>query len=74
MASINTFMTTDSAEAVLPPTPPPLDSQNMPRAKPRASIPVSLSDFDMYPEIPEDDEISSIYGALPFKLSLMVSL
>ncbi|KAF5359484.1 hypothetical protein D9756_003271 [Leucocoprinus leucothites] len=65
MASINTFMTTDSAEAVLPRSPLPSDSQDKARAHPRASVPVSLSDFDMYPEIHEDDEIDSIYDAFP---------
>lgn len=68
MASINTFMTTDSADAVLPHTPlpgnrVPVNQENsIIRANPRASVPVSLSDFDMYPEIPEDDDIDSIYG------------
>ncbi|KAF9453510.1 hypothetical protein P691DRAFT_719715 [Macrolepiota fuliginosa MF-IS2] len=70
MASINTFMTTDSAEAVLPHTPlpssrTPINQPEIPmyRPNPRASVPVSLSDFDI--EIPEDNDINSIYDAFP---------
>lgn len=61
-------MTTDSAEAVLPRTPitparpASVDERQPTRANPRASVPVSLSDFDMYPEIPEDDDIGSLCG------------
>ncbi|KXN91635.1 hypothetical protein AN958_12487, partial [Leucoagaricus sp. SymC.cos] len=56
MASINTFMTTDSADAVLPRSPSawgPQEYQEKSCANPRASVPVSLSDFDI--EISEDD-------------------
>jgi hypothetical protein len=70
MASIKTFMTTDSTEAVIPRAAPACAHSSMNggrdsasvRPSPRASIPVSLSDFDMYPEIAEDDDIDAIYG------------
>lgn len=70
MASIKTFMTTDSTEAVIPRAAaagggyPSMNSGGgSMRPNPRASIPVSLSDFDMYPEIAEeDDDMNAIYG------------
>lgn len=73
MASVNTFMTTDSAEAIHPrivlspvADAPESQEETSTRKNPRASVPVSLSDFDMmYPEF-EDDDISSICGACFF--------
>ncbi|KAJ3569297.1 hypothetical protein NP233_g5139 [Leucocoprinus birnbaumii] len=65
MASIRTFMTTDSAEAVIPRSPLLSDDQDKSRARPRASVPVSLSDFDMYPDVHDEDEIDSLYDAFP---------
>jgi hypothetical protein len=66
MASIRTFMTTDSTEGVIPACGAPFlnggGSSSSVRPSPRASIPVSLSDFDMYPDIAEDDDIDAIYG------------
>lgn len=67
-ASVVTFMTTDSAEAVirkrrlsrsLPASP---TSSSMPKS--RLSQAVTLSDFDMWPDVEEDESSSEIESAL----------
>lgn len=65
MASIATFMTTDSANAVIPltpTTPRPNVAQPYVKSRPRISEPVSLSDFEMWSEIDEEDSTSANLG------------
>lgn len=59
MASISTFMTTDSAEAVIPRTPTNLSPNNRrsTASRSRISTTVSLSDFEIYSDY-DDDSIS----------------
>ena len=57
VSSISTFMTTDSADAVLPrelpvSVTPPSEHSSLP---PRISTAITLSDFDMFSDIEEDD-------------------
>ncbi|TFK40186.1 hypothetical protein BDQ12DRAFT_704482 [Crucibulum laeve] len=61
MASISTFMTTDSADAIMR-SPSPTPTLNA-RAGSRTSVPVSLSDYDMWSDIDEGD--SSILDEFP---------
>lgn len=59
MASISTFMTTDSAEAVIPRTPTTASPNNRlsTASRSRISTTVSLSDFEIYSDY-DDDSIS----------------
>ena len=57
MTSINTLLTTDSAEAVLPRWEQPLEDQDQPQARSRLSIPVSLSDLEFF------EGIDSMHGS-----------
>lgn len=68
MASIATFMTTDSANAVIPltpTTPRPNVAQPFVKSRPRISDPVSLSDFEMWSEIDEEDSTSANLDEFP---------
>lgn len=68
MASIATFMTTDSANAVIPltpTTPRPNVAQPFVKARPRISEPVSLSDFEMWSEIDEEDSSTANLDEFP---------
>lgn len=59
MASISTFMTTDSAEAVIPrtPTTPSPNNRRSTASRSRISTAISLSDFEIYSDC-DDDSIS----------------
>ncbi|KIM40537.1 hypothetical protein M413DRAFT_445979 [Hebeloma cylindrosporum] len=64
MASISTFMTTDSADAVIPNTPTTTSLKHTPSttsSSTRMSTPVSLSDFEIY----SDDGRNSILDEFP---------
>ncbi|KAF8150697.1 hypothetical protein B0H34DRAFT_729893 [Crassisporium funariophilum] len=65
MASISTFMTTDSADAVVPrsPTTPSPNGRFSSPPRPRISVPISMSDFDIYSDV--DDDSTSILDAFP---------
>ncbi|KAF9524873.1 hypothetical protein CPB83DRAFT_860634 [Crepidotus variabilis] len=65
VSSISTFMTTDSAEAVLPREPTtPITPHGRHSRPPRISTAITLSDFDMYSDIDEEDA-NSLLDAFP---------
>ncbi|KAF8905069.1 hypothetical protein CPB84DRAFT_1772329 [Gymnopilus junonius] len=67
IASISTFMTTDSAEAVIPQA-SSKDRQST-QSRLRISTPLSISDFSIYTDA--DDDCNSIIDAFPRPVSYM---
>ena len=56
VASISTYMTTDSADAVIPQT-PPTETLCFPMSSSRFSIPMSLVEFVLYPDNDVNDSV-----------------
>jgi len=71
LASISTFMTTDSAEAVIPRTPsnPSPKDRRSTASSARISAAVSLSDFEIYSDY--DDDSNSILDDFPRPISYL---